>query len=79
MELGDLLSCYTLEDFNINVAILAIMELGDLLKPTETTAAPIARRNPRYNGIGWFTLWTSMGFVTPPCRNPRYNGIGWFT
>ncbi len=52
MELGDLLSCYTLEDFNINVAILAIMELGDLLKPTETTAAPIARRNPRYNGIG---------------------------
>ncbi len=56
------------------------MELGDLQKATLVCDTPKFSRNPRYNGIGWFTslLLTSKAHFCLG-RNPRYNGIGWFT
>ena len=39
-----------------NVAILAIMELGDLPKNHAFKRGTTRGRNPRYNGIGWFTF-----------------------
>ncbi len=81
MELGDLpVVMVTIDGYFVSVAILAIMELGDLHKFAMRVCSTVKRRNPRYNGIGWFTF---AAFGELPnykhSRNPRYNGIGWFT
>ncbi len=52
MELGDLPNLPSLSAKYPSVAILAIMELGDLLNLTIGAVAGISSRNPRYNGIG---------------------------
>ena len=79
MELGDLPILQHLLCSMLQVAILAIMELGDLrLQRSYSTSASL-RRNPRYNGIGWFTYSNNYTPYSIHRRNPRYNGIGWFT
>ncbi len=58
MELGDLLrstAAVPLLPSGEKVAILAIMELGDLLAEDLNKSQQRISRNPRYNGIGWFT------------------------
>ena len=52
MELGDLPRNRTLNLLIMSVAILAIMELGDLRKHTTVWLMVRLCRNPRYNGIG---------------------------
>ena len=79
MELGDLRSIFYLLSYMFFVAILAIMELGDLPHHRRPNRKIWRSRNPRYNGIGWFTVRIQLGALFHHCRNPRYNGIGWFT
>ncbi len=55
------------------------MELGDLPVLPNAVRSNKERRNPRYNGIGWFTLNMNLEVKQKKSRNPRYNGIGWFT
>ena len=55
------------------------MELGDLQQDYLMRGERTQRRNPRYNGIGWFTKNNFGVKNVPYSRNPRYNGIGWFT
>ncbi len=53
MELGDLPNLHRLRPARLVwVAILAIMELGDLPHRTQYHMMFRFRRNPRYNGIG---------------------------
>ena len=55
MELGDLLrstAAVPLLPSGEKVAILAIMELGDLLAEDLNKSQQRISRNPRYNGIG---------------------------
>ena len=55
------------------------MELGDLHTYWFKSLWKEPSRNPRYNGIGWFTIEKRIMRLTAVGRNPRYNGIGWFT
>ncbi len=52
MELGDLLKSQRQSKGGEGVAILAIMELGDLRKISMKKFHKGKSRNPRYNGIG---------------------------
>ncbi len=52
MELGDLQLLLYPSRPPIKVAILAIMELGDLPPHPIIPVLAYRRRNPRYNGIG---------------------------
>jgi len=79
MELGDLLSISQCKFNAYFVAILAIMELGDLHISFYKFFIWDNSRNPRYNGIGWFTNRKESSKREEFSRNPRYNGIGWFT
>ena len=55
------------------------MELGDLHLSKAGEERKEKSRNPRYNGIGWFTNRKESSKREEFSRNPRYNGIGWFT